>query len=101
MLDIEPAAPLFTITWNVTVAVPAISPDLAGILTSIPFTKLSAVSSGLSVPSTTTLPSTNFVFVGISSLIIAVPASEPVFVAVIVYVIVSPATTTFLSADLL
>ena len=100
LLDIVPVAPLFTVTWNVTIVFPAVSSDFAGTLTFIPFAKLSAVSSGLSAPSTTILSSTNVVFVGIVSFTIAVPSAEPLFVTVIVYVIVSPSTTAVLSAVL-
>ena len=99
VLDIEPVAFSFTVTWNVTVVVPAVSPDLAGTFTSIPLSKLSAVYE-VSASFTFILPSTNVVFVGISSLTITVPSAEPLFVTVIVYVIVSPSTTAVLSAVL-
>ena len=100
LLDIVPVAPLFTVTWNVTVVVPAFSPNLAGTFTSIPLAKSSAVNSLFATPATTMLPSTNVVFSGIVSFTIAVPSAEPLFVTVIVYVIVSSSTTAVLSAVL-
>ena len=45
------------------------------------------------------LPSTNVVPSGISSVTVALPATSPVFVTVIVYVIVSPCSTTVVFVD--
>ena len=98
LLDIVPVAPLFTVTWNVTVVVPAFSPNLAGTFTSIPLAKSSAVNSLFATPATTMLPSTNVVFSGIVSFTFIVPGTIPVFVALIVYVITSPDCTAVLSA---
>ena len=99
VLDIEPVAFSFTVTWNVTVVVPAVSPDFAGTLTSIPLAKSSSLKD-VAPSFTFMLFATNVVFVGISSLTITVPSAEPLFVTVIVYVIVSPSTTAVLSAVL-
>ena len=81
-----------TVTSKLTVVSPATSPTLAGTSTSIPFAKSSAVCS-VTAPFTFMLSLTNVVPSGIVSATVAFPATSPVFVTVIVYVIVSPAST--------
>ena len=102
MLDIVPVAPLFTVTLNVTVAIPFAFSTLAGTVSSIPFANCSLVNIlPFELASVTiTFPSSAIVvFVGTVSFTTTLPSAEPVFVAVIVYVIVSPATTADVLSD--
>ena len=78
----------FTVTLKLTVVSP-----LAGTVTSIPSCKLSCVNSVLASSPTVILSGTNVVPSGIWSDTFIVPSASPVFVAVIIYVIVSPSTT--------
>ena len=90
----SPSASGLTVTWKLTVAVPASSSlVLAGTFTCIPLSKFVWPKSVLSCPFTLMLPDTNVVPSGISSLIIISFPKSPVLLAVIVYVITSPSTT--------
>ena len=72
----------FTVTWNSTVfACPS------GTSTSIPWLKLSCVSSAFDSPPTFMLPGTNVVPSGIVSFTVVVVGAVPSFLTVIVYVI--------------
>ena len=88
----SPSSNGFTVTWKLTVDVPAPNSVLAGTFTPIPSLKFSSVFS-VSMLFTLMLPPTNVVPSGISSLISISLSKSPVLLAVIVYVIVSPSTT--------
>ena len=79
---------LFTCTWKLTVA----SPPFFATSTGIPASNSANVYS-VSLSFTVIVPSSPVVPCGAVSLIIAVPSTFPVFVAVNVYVIVSPSLT--------
>ena len=80
-----------TVTVNVTDAVPAPFAVFAGTVKFIPASNWSFVT--VSYPVAVIVPSTKVVPSGILSPIFTVPSAYPLFVAVIVYVIVSPGST--------
>ena len=100
VLDIVPVAFSFTFTVNTIVAVPFVPLALAGTVSSIPPSNvsLSTVSALFGFASFTVISPCNVTFSESSSLTITVPAIDPLFVAVIVYVIVSFSTTAVLFA---
>ena len=100
VLDIVPVAPSFTFTVNTIVAVPFVPLALAGTVNSIPPFNVASftVTALFGFASFTVISPCNVTFSESSSLTITVPATDPLFVAVIVYVIVSFSTTAVLFA---